>query len=357
MKTGISYFGVRNPNFVRIDMQIIASLGYSHVLHTFSEADLFYYPDTMAQIIRESAQIGLKVYVNPWGVGRVFGGEAFSEIAARHPEAAQLNQDDQPVVAACPNSPIFREYMHKWIDTVCQMEIETVFWDEPHFYFEKDNPQLWACRCKNCRKKFRRLYDHAMPVSLSERVQEFRQRSLVDFLEEMTERVKKWGKRNSLCLLPPSFNDGINNWDDFAKLEHVDEIGTDPYWQKGESETDISRSYHAASQQVMCLAEKHNKEAQMWIKNYHIQANNEETVAAATWAAFNEGIRNIFAWSYKGSEYMSWLASDDPEKVWEVQCDAFAQCQEKAEEEERAVRAEERTKALEEAGIDPSKIS
>ena len=60
---------------------------------------------------------------------------------------------------------------------------------------------------------------------------------------------------------------------------------------------------------------------------------NFPAVSAATWAAFNEGIRNIFAWSYKGSEYMSWLASDDPEKVWEIQCDALLQCKEKALED------------------------
>ncbi len=357
LKTGISYFGVRNPDFVRIDMQIIASLGYTHVLHTFSEADLFYYPDTMAKIIKISSQLGLKVYVNPWGVGRVFGGEAFSEIAARNPEAAQCNQDDQPIVAACPNSPIFVEYMYKWIDTVCAMEIETVFWDEPHFYFVKDNPNLCACRCKCCRKKFRRLYNHSMPVSLSERVQEFRQKSLIEFLDLMTKRVRSLGKRNSLCMLPPSFNDGINNWSEFAALEALDEIGTDPYWQVGETETAISKSYHQASCQIMKLAKEFDKEPQMWIKNYHIQSNNEETVAAATWAAYNEGVRNIFAWSFKGSAYMSWLASDDPEKVWEIQCTAFSECQDKAQEEQKCIMAEKRQEAFKEAGIDPCNIT
>jgi hypothetical protein len=333
LKTGIAYFGVRNPEFVRIDMQVIASLGYSHVLHTFSEADFKYYPDTMAKIISDSNKLGLKTYVNPWGVGRVFGGEAFSEIAARHPEAAQCDQNDKPLVAACPNSPIFQEYMLEWVDTVCKMEIETVFWDEPHFYFEKENPTLWTCRCKSCRVKFRKMYNHAMPASLSELVQEFRQISLLEFLDTMTKRVKKHGKRNSLCLLPMTFNDGISNWEPFAKLESLDEIGTDPYWQKGDSINSITKDYHEHSVKILALAEENNLEAQMWIKNYHILANNEDSVSAATWAAYNEGIRNIFAWSYKGSEYMSWLASDDPEKVWEIQCDALLQCKEKSLED------------------------
>ncbi len=333
MKTGIAYFGVRNPEYVRIDMQVIASLGFTHVLHTVSEADLKYYRETMAQIVADSRKMGLQVYVNPWGVGRVFGGEAFSEIAARHPEAAQCDQNDRPLVAACPNSEIFQNYMIDWIDAVCEMDIETVFWDEPHFYFEKEDPSLWTCRCKACRVKFRQKYSHAMPASLSERLQEFRQESLLEFLDKMTKRVKAKGKRNSLCLLPLTFNDGISHWEPFAELEALDEIGTDPYWQKGDSINEISKSYHEHSVKILELAQKNHLEAQMWVKNYHIQAHNEDSVSAATWAAFNEGVRNLFAWSFKGSQYMSWLASDDPEKVWEIQCDAFFECRQKAQEE------------------------
>ena len=159
------------------------------------------------------------------------------------------------------------------------------------------------------------MYNHALPASLSERLQEFRQVSLLEFLHTMTKRVRAKGKRNSLCLLPLTFNDGISNWEPFAQIECLDEIGTDPYWQKGDTLNEISKAYHEHSVKIIELAKENKLEPQMWIKNYHILANNEDSVSAATWAAFNEGIRNLFAWSYKGSEYMSWLASDNPEKV------------------------------------------
>ena len=306
MKAGISYFGVRNPEWVRKDMKTVKEAGFNYVLHTFSEEDLQYYPQTMKEIIAVSKEEGLKVYVNPWGVGRVFGGEAYTELAARNPDMAQVCSDGKKLVAACPNSPAFRNYMKTWIETVCSCDIETVFWDEPHFYFEKNNPSLEACYCQYCSGTSK-------------------QKSLVSFLSFLTEEVHKLGKRNSVCLLPPWFPAGLENWDEVAKIPFVDEIGSDPYWEKGDSIERVREIYGEVSEKVMLLAKKHGKEAQMWIKNYHIEAETEHFVKEATEIAANAGIENIFAWSYLGSKYMDWLRSDNPELVWKTQIKALSQ--------------------------------
>jgi len=39
--------------------------------------------------------------------------------------------------------------------------------------------------------------------------------------------------------------------------------------------------------------------------------------------AYKEGIRNLAAWSYQGTGCMSYLASDDPVKVWQVLGESF----------------------------------
>jgi len=306
MKTGISYFGVRNPEWVRKDMQTVKQAGFNYVLHTFSEEDLQYYPQTMKDIIALSKKEGLEVYVNPWGVGRVFGGEAYTELAARNPEMAQVSQDGKTLVAACPNSPAFQDYMKKWIKFVCECEIETVFWDEPHFYFEKNKPELQSCYCKHCKEA------------------SSKQQSLISFLAFLTEEVRKCGKRNSVCLLPPWFPAGLENWDEVASLPAVDEIGSDPYWEKGDSIEKVRKSYAEVSEKIANLAKKHGKEAQMWIKNYHIEAGTEHFAKEATEIAAGAGITNIFAWSYLGSKYMDWLRSDNPELTWKTQIKAFS---------------------------------
>jgi len=323
MKTGIAYFGVRNPEWVRADMRRIKSAGYSHVLHTWSEEDLQYSPGTMAEIIALSVNEGLNVYVNPWGVGRIFGGEAYSELAARDPRMAQIGPSGERLVASCPNQPAFRTYMHRWIASVCATQVETIFWDEPHFYFEKGKPNLWACRCDACQTLYMEKYGHAMPLVRTAEVEEFRQLSLVNFLAEMTSAVHALGKRNSVCLLPPWFPAGLEDWDAVASLPHVDEIGSDPYWEKGHDLAHVEKCYTEVSQRISALGKRHKRATQMWIKNYHIEAGTEHFVAAATQCAHAAGIRNIFAWSYLGSSYMSWLRSDNPELVWETQTRAL----------------------------------
>ena len=93
---------MRAPKHVLADMADIKAAGYNAVLHTWSEEDQQYYYGTMKDIVDGSAEMGLKVYVNPWGVGRVFGGEAYSELTARNHDLCQVALDGKPKVAACP---------------------------------------------------------------------------------------------------------------------------------------------------------------------------------------------------------------------------------------------------------------
>jgi len=323
MKSGIAYFGVRNPEWVREDMRRLKAAGYTHVLHTWSEEDLQYSPDTLQEIISLSVEEGLKVYVNPWGIGRVFGGEAYSELAARDASLAQVAPDGTRLVAACPNQPGFQAFMLRWIERVCATQVETIFWDEPHFYFEKGKPDLWACRCEVCQRLYQERTGQAMPSQITPAVEAFRQASLVEFLSRMTAEVHRFGKRNSVCLLPPWFPAGLDDWDSVASLPHVDEIGSDPYWEKGHSWEKVESSYTEVSTRIVELAKRHGREAQMWIKNYHIEDGTEYHVVLATEAAARAGVRNIFAWSYLGSSYMSWLRSAHPLRVWDMQTTAL----------------------------------
>ena len=224
MIKGVSYFGVRSPKHVLADMQDIKAAGFNAVLHTWSEEDQQYYYGTMKDIVDQSAELGLTVYVNPWGVGRVFGGEAYSELTARNHDLCQVALDGKPKVAACPNHPEFRAYMHKWIESVCATKVSTIFWDEPHFYFEKGGLSNWSCRCEKCQAKFRKQFGYNMPAELTADVLKFREDSLIDFLKEMTVDVHARGKRNCVCMLPPWFPAGLDDWGRVASLESVDEV-------------------------------------------------------------------------------------------------------------------------------------
>ena len=58
-----------------VDLKDIKAHNCNLIVHTFSENDLFYYPETMTEIVKISHQEGFETYLDPWGVGNIFGGE------------------------------------------------------------------------------------------------------------------------------------------------------------------------------------------------------------------------------------------------------------------------------------------
>jgi hypothetical protein len=328
METGVAFLGVRDPDLIRADLENLESEGYTYIWHPYSESDFQYYRDTMGEIINLSAEHGLQVIVSPWAIGRVFDGKAFSEFAARCRSSSQINNHGNCAPATCINNPEFQQYMRDWVKSVCETEVKTILWDNPHFFYEEGG-ELWCCTCESCQKLFRKKTRHLMPNSLTKSVREFRIASVCEFLAELTGLVHTMGKRNLVCS---SFLEGENGllMEDIAELPTVDEIGLKPYWKRGEKPGNISKVYHEQSSRLLDLTKKYEKDAVMFIKNFSIQKNNEDSVAQATYAAFNEGIRNLIAFAYKGTHCLSAFRSDDPEKVWKTQTEAFAECHDKA---------------------------
>ncbi len=93
MRFGVSYFGVRNPQHTERDLDEIVRLGFDYVVLTFSENDHRFYQESMAACVQQAHERGLTVWVDPWGVGGIFGGEAFSEQGAWEVEAQQQRSD------------------------------------------------------------------------------------------------------------------------------------------------------------------------------------------------------------------------------------------------------------------------
>ena len=141
MSVGCAYFGVRIPRHVARDMEELAALGYTAVLHTFSENDLAYYRETMGAIVEASHRAGLEVQASPWGLGGTFGGEAESRFVLDHPEASQVAPRRN---AACRpparTSPPTATFCRGWADAVLEAGVDLVFWDEPHWLVP-------ACHC------------------------------------------------------------------------------------------------------------------------------------------------------------------------------------------------------------------
>jgi N-acetylmuramic acid 6-phosphate etherase len=332
---GCSYFGVRILRHVARDMEDLARRGFTGVLHTFSENDLTYYRETMGQIVEVSHELGLEVQLNPWGLGRTFGGEAESRFVSMRPEACQVLDDGRRVAAGCLNNPIYRSYGKEWADAALEAGADLVFWDEPHWVVPEhigvDDASRWSCHCEVCRERFGR----ELPKQLSEEALAFREESLVDFLREMVAHVHALGGRNTICVLPSVEGaHGIRDWDAVASLPGLDVFGTDPYWQvfREPAGEFVGRFASLAAE----AAARAGVEPELWVPAFRLTRSDIPDLEAAVDAARAAGIRRLWVWGYEACGHMSSLATPDSTVVWEAAVRALTGGTTEARREEHA---------------------
>jgi len=316
-RAGVSYFGVRIPRHARRDLEDIAARGYTAVLHTFSENDLAYYRGTMAEIVAASHKLGLEVQMCPWGVGRTFGGEAESRWVTFHPEACQVLDDGRRVATGCLNNPVYRAFCKEWADAAIEAGTDYVFWDEPHWTVPEhvgvDDPERWACVCQVCAE----LSGLDLSKGLTPEVQQFRERSVVDFLGEVTAHVAARGGKNTICLLPLTEGPhGVSDWDSVAALPHLSVLATDPYWKNfaESAESFVGRFARLLAE----TAGRHDVEAQMWLPSFGLTREDIPDLEAAVQATHAAGVDDVWTWGYEACGHMTHLATPDSPLVWEA---------------------------------------
>jgi N-acetylmuramic acid 6-phosphate etherase len=325
MSIGVSYFGNRILRHVATDMEDLAARGFTGVLHTFSENDHAHYREQIDQLVRVSHEAGLRVQVNPWGVGHLFGGEAESRFTAEHPEVGQVMSDGRRIGAGCPNHPRFRAFLRDWATAAVETGADEVFWDEPHWAHPSrfaSDPGGWACRCEHCHEAYARLIGGELPSAFTPEVRRLREASLVDALGELVRHVRELGGRNTVCLLPLTEGPlGLHDWDAVAALDGLDVLATDPYWKAfGQPVGPFVRDF---SDRVLDLARRHDVEAQIWIQGFGLGPEDEDDIRTAADTARAAGVEDLWTWGYEACGHMPGLGTRDPARVWQVLCDAL----------------------------------
>ena len=317
MKYGVSYFGNRILKHVEEDMKELKEIGFDVIVHTFSENDHKFYFRTMKDIVKLTKNLGMEVWIDPWGVGGVFGGEAFSNFLIENPSEWQITNRGRAVGSACLNSPKFREYMKRWLEAAVETGANAVFWDEPHFHILKDFPKEWTCRCERCKEKFKEIYGHDMPEEFTEEVSNFRNKTIEDFFEEVLSYSKKLGMKNVICFLPfESELFGLKDYESIAKIEYVDNIGSDPYWMAFKLE--MNSFLKETTQKILKLSSKYGKENHMWLQAFKIPRGREEDIVKGAKILKKENVETVLFWGVFACKHISSIAPDDPEKAWEV---------------------------------------
>jgi len=328
-KIGTSYFGNRIKRHLKTDLERLKKDGFNLLLHTFNENDQIFYKQNMKEMVQMTKDEGFEVYVDPWGVGRIFGGESFSYFVHRNLDALQILSDEKPVGAACPMHPAFRQFITEWIEDALELGADKIFWDEPHFSLPNwlsGRTGQWGCRCDVCKGHFHDLFGHDMPLEKTEEVQKYLEWGIRDFLKFCFDETKKRDGNNALCLLPhdPGEDGSVGDWEDFAKMDGLSVFGTDPYFEFADKGMEHVEEY---VKKTVDLCEKHNLEAQIWFQGFKIKAGREHLQAEAIDVTNNLGVRNLAVWGVDACEHISWIRPDNPELLWKTFVDKFKEIQ------------------------------
>jgi len=321
MKLAASYFGNRIPRHVARDMAELRARGFDRVVHTFSESDAAYYHKTMREIVRISQDCGLEVLLDPWGVGRVFGGEAYSQWLLEEPDLFQRGPSGRLLGGSCLNHPALLPRLHAWIDAAAGTGASWIFWDEPHWTFPGPlNPGSEICVCDHCRRRMSELTPGTdLARAGREEIARLRARGVRDLLEELTRYAAAQGLRSSLCLLPHGLMDQPPlDWDEIAAWEHVHEFGTDPYWQAfGVATPEERRAFlkvHAG--EAMRTCRQAGIPAMLWVQAFKIPAAREEDLVAGARELLRYAPETVALWGFEACAHMSAIACERPESVW-----------------------------------------
>jgi len=318
MKVGISYFGNRILDSVAIHLKEIKDLGCEYILHTYSESDIKFYSRTMKEIIALSQNMGFEVHVSAFGLGGVFGGEAFSRFLLDNPNAWQILCNGERISMACINQPAFRTFINKWIETVYDSGADLIAWDQPFTptYEDKSKNFLWGCCCQFCQKKYKEIYDEKMPLELNENIQDFRRRNLIEFIDYITKSAKKLGLKNSICLAPEAtMNMMLLDWKDIGSLKAIDMLNTDLFWYAFKHNFK-EMAFVLVQRLKKAVKEFEDKKLQIYLQGFKIPAGRENEIVEAAKYVRLQGLDLMGIWSFRGAEYISMLRSDNPEQAW-----------------------------------------
>jgi len=325
INTGTSYFGSRILRHVKADMRKLKYQGFNFVIHTFSEYDYTYHRGNIADIVDVTHESGLKVYLDPWGVGNVFGGEPFSDFVTEHfQDSCQLLDNGQRVHLACPNAPEFQRFMQDWLTVAITTDADGILWDEPHFHSPshlKGQSGRWGCRCEHCQKIF--MTKNAKPLSQIEddQVRAFKIESLVAFLESLSVRSSAAGLQNILFLTADQPAETVyRDWQHYTKIRSLDVISTGPYWMWAGLPLESVRDYALILKRI---ATENSKDHLFWIQCCKIKAERNAEIRQAIEMAHQSGMCNFALWGFEGCAAESWIACDNPAQAWRTAISAF----------------------------------
>ena len=335
--TGVAYHGNRMPSHYRMDLEKIARADMDIVVHMLSHTDWERHAKVIKEMCRMTMDAGMDVWVDNWGLGGSPGDK--SHFLTAHPECRMvLSNGEMHPTQICLNQPEFRKFVRKWIDTVADMGVSSIIWDEPMVPTKRiepgSNTRYYACACPTCKKIYEEKFGHEMTLHFDAEAEEFGIDTMVDFFRDVTDYSASLGLKNVTCLVPRYFFAAeLKLIRRLAELPHMDNLGTDPYWSnygagidpdwaKEHSDWQPYEYVYDRTKRMLEVTEQFGKEHNLWIQTHMVDAGHEEEIIWATEAAYDAGAKCILSWSFAGAESNNYRCGN-PERAWEAQVEGM----------------------------------
>lgn len=335
-ETGVSYYGISYVEHARKDFQEMKDHNVTAVLLALTEFDIFFWKPNIPKIVDEAKKLGLRVYLNTWGIGKFFGGEPPSLFLQEcHVNDRQWSAlTGEPLAAASPSSPAFREYFWNIVyDLARTCNADGFFWDEPHYAMpvypiSYQSTTDFTCRSPITQNIFKEKYGYEMPKTLTKTVLKFRFDQANEILTEASKIVKSVNPNLSVtqCSLPAdnhfysSYARGFDEWEEIAFNKYYDVFSTSILVDGN----DPMVAHRNLAKKTVELAKKNNKPSQRWIQSFFRSPEDLNTIKDIVHIYADEGVDSIFSWTYRAGKG-TLLSAPEPDKVWKILGEAYGE--------------------------------
>lgn len=318
MKLGVTYLGNRFVrHYAERDLPEIAAAGCDYVVHTVSEYDLSFHTGEIAALVDATHEAGLEAWVDCWGLGGLFAGEAFSDFLLRRPESWQVRPNGERIPVACPNAPAFRDLLRAWTEAAAAAGADAVFFDDPMA------PDAAPCVCDNCRET-RSAFGEADELedgSLADD-RSLLQWGLARLMEDACAWARRHGLRTVVGVLPgPGGGDDNVLRQQMAAARAADVVAVSPLWRAHGKP--VSPYVYDACAAVAAACRDSGQEPMAWLQAFSIPAGREDEIAQAADAMAAAGIANVSTWCYRAGEQMTAIRSEQAQVAWETVTAAY----------------------------------
>lgn len=335
-ETGVSYYGLSYPEHARKDFEEMIAHNCNAVILALTEFDIDFWFPNIIEIAKVAKDLGMKVYLDTWGIGKWFGGEPTSLFLTNNPGNRQVSAlTGEPLAAACFNTPAFRDYFYRIVEKLAEyVPCDGFFYDEPHYQLPKGIASItggvaddWSCRCPICQRKFEEQFGYPMPRMLTPEVVQFRENEALAIVRESAARFKAIRPdAKMICCVHATQNTyyvterrGYDNWDKVGKTPEIDVFST----------TIINYSLPQSffvniTKRTVDIAKKYGKGNQRWLMGYFNEPENLDRIKEVCHLYDDMGVESLFAWTYRGG-HGTVLAAPHALQLWDKLGEAYGE--------------------------------